>query len=80
MRHLLSKRSHKGQAVLELKKHLNLPDIQVIALGDSPNDLPLLEVADWSIVVPSEKGPNPQLKEGIDSGKFLLAPAPHSEG
>ncbi|KGG15041.1 MULTISPECIES: mannosyl-3-phosphoglycerate phosphatase-related protein YedP [unclassified Prochlorococcus] len=80
MSHLLAKGSHKGRAVTELKKFLNQPDAKVIALGDSQNDLPLLEVADIAVVVPGGKGVNPWLKTGVDNGQFLLAPAPHSEG
>ncbi len=80
MSHLLGKGSHKGNAVIQLKKYLNNPDVKVIALGDSQNDLPLLEVADKAIVIPSEKGPNSYLQEGISKGQFILAPAAHSEG
>ncbi|AAP99773.1 MULTISPECIES: mannosyl-3-phosphoglycerate phosphatase-related protein YedP [Prochlorococcus] len=80
MSHLLGEGSHKGKAVIELKKFLNQPNIKVVALGDSQNDLPLLEVADIAIVIPSRNGPNKFLKKGIDKGEFLLAPAPHSEG
>ncbi len=80
MSHLLGEGSHKGRAVIELKKFLKKPNAKVIALGDSQNDLPLLEIADKAIVIPSEMGPNPYLKEGIAKGDFILAPAPHSEG
>ncbi len=80
MSHLLARGSHKGKAVVSLKKFLNQPDAKIIALGDSQNDLPLLEMADMPIVVPGKDGPNPFLRKGISSGKFALAPAPHSEG
>ena len=80
MSHLLGKGSHKGKAVIELKKFLNKPEAKIIALGDSHNDLPLLEVADRAIVVPGKNGPNLTLKEGINNGDFLLAPEPHSKG
>ena len=80
MSHLLSKGIHKGEAVKQMKKLFNGPEPKIIALGDSQNDLPLLEVADMAVVVPSKKGPNLALKEGIDRGDFVLAPAPHSEG
>lgn len=80
MSHLLAKGSHKGKAVIRLKEFLNQPDAKIIALGDSQNDLPLLEIADKPIVVPGKEGPNPFLREGISSGKFSLAPAPHSAG
>ncbi len=80
MSHLLSIESHKGKAVIALKKHLDKMDSIVIALGDSQNDLPLLEVADKAIVVPGINGPNKYLESGIIKGDFTLAPAPHAEG
>ena len=80
MSHLLSSESHKGQAVSILKRHLQNQDVKIIALGDSQNDLPLLEYADISIVIPSINGPNKYLKAGIDKGKFILANAPHAQG
>ena len=66
--------------MLELKKYLKKPEAKIIALGDSQNDLPLLEIADKAIVVPGKDGPNQALKKGIDNGDFILAPAPHSKG
>ncbi len=80
MSHLLGKGSHKGKAVIELKKFLGQPDVNIIGLGDSHNDLPLLEVADHSIVIPGHDGPNQFLIDGIQKGHFILAPAPHAEG
>ena len=80
MSHLLSKESHKGQAVNKLKEHLQNQDVKIIALGDSQNDLPLLEYADISIVIPGINGPNKYLQNGIDNGSFILANAPHAEG
>ena len=80
MSHLLSSESHKGQAVSKLKVHLQNQDVKIIALGDSQNDLPLLEYADISIVIPSKNGPNKYLQSGINNGSFILANAPHAEG
>tara|TARA_Y100001968_G_scaffold172009_1_gene157425 strand:+ start:1504 stop:2295 length:792 start_codon:yes stop_codon:yes gene_type:complete len=80
MSHLLSSESHKGQAVCKLKVHLQNQDVKIIALGDSQNDLPLLEYADISIVIPSKNGPNKYLQSGINNGSFILANAPHAEG
>ena len=80
MSHMLSCESHKGEAVNKLKLHLNNQDVKIIALGDSQNDLPLLEYADISIVIPGKTGPNKYLQEGIDKGCFMLANAPHAEG
>ena len=80
MSHLLSNSSHKGVAVNKLKLHLNNNDVKIIALGDSQNDLPLLEYADISIVIPGINGPNKYLQKGIDKGQFRLANAPHAHG
>ena len=80
MSHLLSSKSHKGHAVNKLKDFLQNKDVKVIALGDSQNDLPLLESADISIVIPGINGPNKYLQNGIDNGSFRLANAPHAEG
>ncbi len=80
MSHLLSNLSHKGEAVNKLKLYLNKEDVNIIALGDSQNDLPLLEYADISIVIPGRNGPNKYLQSGIDNGLFRLANAPHAKG
>ncbi len=80
MSHLLSSESHKGQAVNKLKEYFQNQDVKIIALGDSQNDLPLLEYADISIVIPGKNGPNKYLQNGIDKGFFRLANAPHGEG
>ena len=80
MSHLLSSESHKGEAVNKLKLHLKNKDVKIIALGDSQNDLPLLEYADISIVIPGKNGPNKYLQNGIDKGYFRLANAPHAKG
>tara|TARA_B100000579_G_scaffold165319_1_gene134266 strand:+ start:601 stop:1398 length:798 start_codon:yes stop_codon:yes gene_type:complete len=80
MSHLLSCKSHKGEAVNQLKLHLENRNVKIVALGDSQNDLPLLEYADISIVIPGKNGPNKYLQSGIDKGFFELANAPHAEG
>tara|TARA_B100000579_G_scaffold262594_1_gene216370 strand:+ start:3311 stop:4114 length:804 start_codon:yes stop_codon:yes gene_type:complete len=80
MSHLLSNKSHKGEAVNKLKTFLNNKDVKVIALGDSQNDIPLLDYADISIVVPGKQGPNKYLKNGITDGSYRLANAPHAQG
>ena len=51
-----------------------------MALGDSPNDLPLLEAGDCSVVVPGATGPHPELQGAVAEGRYRLAPAPHGEG
>ena len=80
MSHLLSTESHKGQAVYKLKGYLQNNDVKIIALGDSQNDLPLLEYADISIVIPGKNGPNKYLQNGINNGSFILANGPHAQG
>ena len=80
MSHLLSSTSHKGEAVNKLKQYLHNKDVKIIALGDSQNDLPLLEYADISIVIPGKNGPNKFLQSGINKGCFRLANAPNAEG
>tara|TARA_Y100001968_G_C19344150_1_gene711153 strand:+ start:275 stop:1075 length:801 start_codon:yes stop_codon:yes gene_type:complete len=80
MSHLLSSESHKGNAVNKLKEHLQNKDVKIIALGDSQNDLPLLEYADISIVIPGINGPNKYLQSGVEEGSFILANAPNAEG
>ena len=80
MSHLLGKTVSKGEALEQLRSKLNAPDAKVLGLGDSPNDLPLLEVADIAVVVPSSSGPHPAFKEQLDSGRFQLAPFSHASG
>ncbi len=80
MSHLLCENSHKGKAVNNLKDYLQKPNVQIIALGDSQNDIPLLEYADISIVIPGKDGPNKYLIDGINRGNFILANAPHAFG
>ena len=80
MGHLLGPGISKGNALQVLKQHLNQPDVAVLALGDSPNDLPLLEAADLAVVVPGVEGPHPLLLPGLNSGRFQLAGAAHGAG
>tara|TARA_Y100001968_G_scaffold316326_1_gene344023 strand:+ start:803 stop:1594 length:792 start_codon:yes stop_codon:yes gene_type:complete len=80
MSHLLSNKSHKGEAVNKLKAYLQNKFVKIIALGDSQNDLPLLEYADIPIVIPGKNGPNKYLQKGISTGQFKLANAPHAIG
>ena len=80
MAHLLGEGISKGRALEALKQHQGCSDVQILGLGDSPNDLPLLEVADIAVVVPGVKGPHPTLIEGIADGRFQLARAPHGSG
>jgi len=78
--HLLGADVSKGTALAVLKQRQDASEVSVLALGDSPNDLPLLNAGDRSIVVPGAKGPHPALQDGLDVGRFHLAPAPHALG
>ena len=80
MGHLLGPGISKGKALATLKRHLGAEQVKVLALGDSPNDLPLLEVADIAVVVPGPDGPHPELCSGLAAGRFQLAGAPHAKG
>ena len=78
--HLLGADVSKGRALAVLKQRQGASEVAVLALGDSPNDLPLLHAGDRSIVVPGVDGPHPDLQAGLADGRFKLAPAPHALG
>ena len=80
MSHMLSTNSNKGKAINVLKKYSNNPNIKIIGLGDSPNDLPLLLNSDYKIVIPSPNGPNLKLLEKLNDYKFTLASDPNGYG
>ena len=80
MSHLLSIDSDKGKAINALKKYSNNPDIRIIGLGDSPNDLPLLMNSDYKIVIPGVEGPNLNLLSKLKDCKFRLADQPNGFG
>ena len=78
--HLLGAHVSKGRALEVLKQRLGGSSVRVLALGDSPNDLPLLEAGDCSVVVPGSEGPHPVFADALASGRYQLAPAPHAQG
>ncbi len=80
MSHLVRRGTNKGNALNQLKYHLKKPELKIFALGDSPNDLPLLDVADYAVVVPGANGPHPIFRDGIQTGKYIQAPSPHAKG
>ena len=80
MSHLLSKNSNKGLAINALKKYSNIQDLQIIGLGDSPNDLPLLLNSDIRIVIPGIDGPNLKLIDQLRDFEFILASKPNGYG
>ena len=80
MSHLLSINSNKGKAINALKEYSNLQNIQIIGLGDSPNDLPLLLSSDIRIVIPGVDGPNLNLLDQLNDLEFTLASEPNGYG
>jgi len=80
MSHLLSSNSNKGKAINALKEYSNLQNIQIIGLGDSPNDLPLLLNSDIRVVIPGIDGPNLNLIDQLKDLEFTLATEPNGYG
>ena len=80
MAHLLGPGVSKGHALEQLRVKLNAPNAKVFGLGDSPNDLPLLDVADIAVVVPGQSGPHPAFSQRLKQGDFQLAPSSHDRG
>jgi len=80
MSHLLSTNSNKGKAIKALKKYSNIQNIQIIGLGDSPNDLPLLLNSDVRIVIPGIDGPNLDLLDQLKDFEYTLASEPNGFG
>ena len=80
MSHLLSTNSNKGKAINALKKNSNIQNIQIVGLGDSPNDLPLLLNSDIKIVIPGIKGPNHNLLDKLKDVEFTIASEPNGNG
>ena len=80
MSHLLSKNSNKGIAIKTLlNKNKNL-NVQIIGLGDSPNDLPLLKNSNYKIVISGIKGPNQLLLNALKGNEFYISKKPHGYG
>ena len=80
MSHLLSTKSNKGKAINALKEYSNVQNIEIIGLGDSPNDLPLLLNSDIRIVIPGIEGPNLKLLDQLKNLEFTVASEPHGYG
>ena len=80
MSHLLSKNSNKGIAIKTLlNKNKNL-NVQIIGLGDSPNDLPLLMNSNYKIIISGIKGPNQLLLNQLKGNEFCISKKPHGYG
>ena len=49
--HLMEPQISKGEGLKIALKMLNLTPEDTLAIGDAPNDLPMFELAHWSIAV-----------------------------
>ncbi len=82
--HLLSREAGKGKAVNWLLKQYQSiyldKEITTIGLGDSPNDIELLQAVQYAVIIPGKMGkPNPKLVEkGL--GRWIISHAPAPEG
>jgi len=79
--HLIGHHAGKGIAAQKLTQLYQsaLPTetpITTIGLGNSPNDLDMLEVVDIPIIVPGKQGPHP----GLVGRNWQVAPAPGPQG
>jgi len=77
---LSSQKFVKGKAINALKEYSNVQNIEIIGLGDSPNDLPLLLNSDIKIVIPGIDGPNLNLLDQLKDLEFTLASEPIGYG
>lgn len=70
---------NKASCFPALRKHYSRLDpeaAKIIALGDSQNDLPMLEQADFAVVIPSTKG----IKLQLDRDNLFVASQPGPDG
>ena len=70
---------NKASCFPALRKHYSQLDpeaVKIIALGDSQNDLPMLEQADLAVVIPSTKG----IKLQLDRDAVFVASQPGPDG
>ncbi|NEO28288.1 MAG: haloacid dehalogenase, partial [Kamptonema sp. SIO4C4] len=78
--HLIGRTAGKGKAVQELVQRYqrNHPDqsLYTVGLGNSPNDLPMLEAVDHPIILPRKQGAHPQLRQR----GWQVAPSPAPQG
>lgn len=77
--HHLSGRSDKGRAVKKVCEFLRKSrgPIQSVGLGDSPNDLPMLQAVDIPVVVMRHGNTHdPQLQEGVPGALLAMGVGP----
>tara|TARA_B100001287_G_C22383131_1_gene389780 strand:- start:243 stop:641 length:399 start_codon:yes stop_codon:yes gene_type:complete len=80
MSHLLSKNSNKGIAINKLLNKVKNSNVEIIGLGDSQNDLPLLINAKYKIVISGNNGPNQLLLNELKGTEFFISKRPHGYG
>ena len=80
MSHLLSKNSNKGIAINKLLSKSKNCNVEIIGLGDSQNDLPLLLNSNYKIVISGIKGPNKLLLNELKGTEFFISKRPHGYG
>lgn len=78
--HLIWKDAGKGKAAKWLEKQYliksSVEKVITVGLGNSPNDLDMLEVVDYPIIIPGKNGPHP----GLVGRGWEVARSPGSEG
>lgn len=78
--HLMPAHQSKGTALMDVLQRYRSrqPELQwnVLAIGDSPNDCSMLEIADQALVIPNPKRGTLKLKRP----DYEVAPAPGPEG
>tara|TARA_Y100001978_G_C23623765_1_gene399810 strand:- start:172 stop:966 length:795 start_codon:yes stop_codon:yes gene_type:complete len=80
MSHLLSKNSNKGKAIKKLIQFSKNYKVKIIGLGDSPNDLPLLENTDYKIIISGLNGPNQSLLNQVNFNDYIISDKPNGFG
>jgi mannosyl-3-phosphoglycerate phosphatase len=77
--HLIGSNAGKGRAVkwlMETYQPAEAEKLVTVGLGNSPNDLEMLETVDIPIVIASRKGVHP----GLATKGWQIAPSPGSQG
>jgi mannosyl-3-phosphoglycerate phosphatase len=78
--HLIGRGAGKGKAVQWLVRHYRLGESKekliTVGLGNSPNDLEMLEAVDFPIIIPGKKGSHP----GLMGRGWPVASAPGAQG
>ncbi len=75
--HLIGAGAGKGRAVEQLvAAYRGDRPVRTVGLGNSPNDLPMLDAVQEAIVIPGQSGPHPELAQR----GWAIAPAPAPAG